>query len=147
MTLRTSQSEGKGKKKKGGNSFGRMFRAIEVRTDLNGRKKKLIKDLIKSYRKTALKIANYQWGLFFQTGSFDRKANIKHVQSNLSERYKYTIQYHLVVPALESFISNTQNRFKKEEYDITLEKRLLAKKIFRHILKIWKKVQKRKPYR
>lgn len=40
-------------------------------------------------------------------------AKIKHVQSDLSERYKYTIQYHAVVPLLKSIISNMQNRFKE----------------------------------
>ncbi|MCS6956986.1 MAG: hypothetical protein RMK75_00795 [Aquificaceae bacterium] len=90
-----------------------MFRTIEVCTDLTERKKAVIRDLLASYRKTAKKIASYQWKLFFQTGSFNRKAKIKHVESDLSERYKYTIQYHVVVPILESFISNVQNRFKE----------------------------------
>ena len=134
-------------------------------------------------RKTARKIASYQWFLLFKEGSFKRKANIKHIESPLSERYKYTIQYHVVVPVLESFLSNVQNRFEeivlhsslpektkkvllylcskreflhrrsekavwvelkdkelvKEELEITEEERRLAKKIFKHILKRWKK--------
>ncbi|MCS6958060.1 MAG: hypothetical protein RMK75_06355, partial [Aquificaceae bacterium] len=156
-----------------------MFRTIEVCTDLTERKKSVIRNLLADYRKTTKKIASYQWKLFFQTGSFNRKANIKHVQSDLSERYKYTIQYHSVVPVLESFMSNLQNRFRKivlnsslpektkrvllylnsrrewlwirsekalwierntkHEYEITQEERLLAKKIFKHILERWKK--------
>ncbi|MCX8060214.1 MAG: transposase, partial [Aquificaceae bacterium] len=90
-----------------------MFRAIEVYTDPTENKKAVIRNLLTSYRKTAKKIASYQWKLFFQSGAFNRKANIKHVQSDLSERYKYTIQYHAVVPLLESFISNVQNRFRE----------------------------------
>ncbi|MCS7352321.1 MAG: RNA-guided endonuclease TnpB family protein, partial [Anaerolineae bacterium] len=156
-----------------------MFRAIEVYTDPTERKKAVIKEVLASYRKTARKIASYQWKLFFQTGSFNRKANIKHIESDLSERYKYTIQYHAVVPTLESFISNVQNKFReivlnstlpektkrvllylnsrrewlwirsekalwiekntKHEYEITQEERLLAKKIFKYILRRWKK--------
>ncbi|MDW8433463.1 MAG: transposase [Aquificaceae bacterium] len=156
-----------------------MFRAIEARTDLTERKKAIIKELLTSYRKTAKKIASYQWKLFFQSGAFNRKANIKHLQSDLSERYKYTVQYHSVVPVLEGFISNVQNKFReivlnssllektkrvllylnsrkewlwirsekalwiekntKHEYEITQEERLLAKKIFKHILKRWRK--------
>ncbi|MEN3014425.1 MAG: RNA-guided endonuclease TnpB family protein, partial [Endomicrobiia bacterium] len=56
----------------------------------------------------------------FPNSSFNRKANIKHIPSVLSERYKYTIQYHLVVPALESFISNAQNRFREVVLNSTL---------------------------
>ncbi len=159
------------------------FRAIEVRHFANKGKVKKIKALFPHVRKTARKIASYQWYLFFREGSFKRKANIKHIESNLSERYKYTVQYHVVVPALESFISNVQNRFEeivinsnlpekikkvllylcsrreflhrkskkavwvelkgkelvKEELEITEEERHLAKKIFKHILKRWKR--------
>ncbi|MCX8076676.1 MAG: hypothetical protein N3C57_06545 [Aquificaceae bacterium] len=53
-----------------------MFRAIEVYTNLTERKKAIIRDVLASYRKTAKKIASYQWQLFFQTGAFNRKANI-----------------------------------------------------------------------
>ncbi|MCS7232362.1 MAG: transposase, partial [Elusimicrobiota bacterium] len=88
-----------------------MFRSIETYTDLTNKKKTVIKNLLSSYRKTAQDIAKYQWKLFFQSGFFNRKAKIKHIESDLSERYKYTIQYHVVVPTLESFISNVQNRF------------------------------------
>ena len=158
-----------------------MHRAVQVSCPLTKRKKDIIKKLLIEYRKTAKAIASYQWFLFFTQGSFNRKANIKHLRSNLSERYKYTIQYHVVVPVLDSFISNLKNRFseivknsnllektkrvllylnknnewlinKSEkaiyvdyknrtvfEYDITEEERLLAKKIFKHILKGWRK--------
>ncbi|MCX8075932.1 MAG: hypothetical protein N3C57_02755 [Aquificaceae bacterium] len=57
-----------------------MFRAIEVCTDLTERKKATIKEVLTSYRKTTKKVASYQWKLFFQTGAFNRKANVKHVQ-------------------------------------------------------------------
>ena len=158
-----------------------MHRALQVSCPLTKRKKDIIRRILTEYRKTAKEIASYQWFLFFTQGSFNRKANIKHISSNLSERYKYTIQYHVVVPVLESFISNLKNRFaeivknsnlsektkrvllylnknnewlirKSEkaiyvdyknkavfEYDITEEERLLAKKIFKHILSSWRK--------
>ncbi|MCX7911181.1 MAG: RNA-guided endonuclease TnpB family protein [Endomicrobia bacterium] len=156
-----------------------MFRAIEVYTDLTERKKAIIRDILISYRKTAKEIAKYQWKLFFQTGSFDKMASVKHIKSVLSERYKKTIQYYVVVPTLKSFISNVENRFKeivlkstlteekkrillylnsrkewlvkksekaiwikdniKYEYKISDKERLLVKKIFKHILRKWKK--------
>ena len=158
-----------------------MHRALQVSCPLTKRKKDIIRRILTEYRKTAKEIASYQWFLFFTQGSFNRKANIKHISSNLSERYKYTIQYHVVVPVLESFISNLKNRFaeivkssnllektkrvllylnknnewlirKSEkaiyvehknravfEYDITEEERLLAKKIFKHILSSWRR--------
>ncbi len=157
-----------------------MYRAIEVSCPTTKRKSTLIAHVLKLYRKTAQLVANFQWFLFFKTGSFNRKANIKHLNCPLSERFKSTIQYHLVVPTLESFIANVQERFKeivlsstlpektkrvllylnsrkewlvpksekalwidkdknKHEYEIVKEERLLAKKIFKHILKSWKK--------
>jgi len=161
------------------------FRAIEVKHFANKGKIQKIKALFPHVRKTARKIASYQWYIFFKEGSFRRKATIKHIRSRLSERYKYTIQYYVVVPALESFISNIQNKFEeivlnsslpkkskkvllylcsrkeflhkrskkaiwieridgkvlKEELEITEEERHLAKKIFKHILRKWKKPQ------
>ncbi len=88
-----------------------MYRAIEVGPPLTNKKLSIIKDILREYRKTTKDIANYQWILFFKNGSFNRKANIKHVKSNISERYKHTIQYHVVVPMLDSFVSNLKNRF------------------------------------
>ncbi len=64
-------------------------------------KLKKIKSIFKPVKKTAKGIAKYQWYIFLKTGSFNKKANIKHIQSKLSERYKYTVQYHLVVPTLD----------------------------------------------
>ncbi|MEM4732453.1 MAG: hypothetical protein QXO48_04870 [Desulfurococcaceae archaeon] len=76
-------------------------------------KSTLIAHVLKLYRKIVEIIANFQWSLFFKTGSFNRKANIKHLNCPLSERFKSTIQYHVVVPTLESFIANVQERFKE----------------------------------
>ncbi len=90
-----------------------MYRAIEVSCPTTKRKSTLIAHVLKLYRKTAEIIANFQWFLFFKTGSFNRKANIKHLNCPLSERFKSTIQYHVVVPTLESFIGNVQERFKE----------------------------------
>ncbi|PMP62478.1 MAG: transposase, partial [Sulfurihydrogenibium sp.] len=83
-----------------------LYRAIEVKHYANKEKIEKIKSIFKPAKKTSKAIAKYQWHIFFKTGSFNRKANIKHIQSKLSERYKYTLQYHLVVPTLESFVSN-----------------------------------------
>ena len=66
------------------------FRAIEVKHFANKGKVQKIKALFPHVRKTARKIASYQWHVFFKEGSFKRKANIKHIKSELSERYKYT---------------------------------------------------------
>jgi len=49
--------------------------------------------------------ANFQWFLFFKTGSFNRKANIKHLNCPLSERFKSTIQYHVALDfGMECFL-------------------------------------------
>ncbi|SNZ14670.1 hypothetical protein [Hydrogenobacter hydrogenophilus] len=67
------------------------YRAIEVKHYANKGKVEKIKALFKPAKQTAQAIEHYQWQVFFRTGSFNRKANIKHIQSKLSERYKYTI--------------------------------------------------------
>jgi len=90
-----------------------MYRAIEVSCPVTKEKANIVSEVIKLYRKTAQLVANFQWFLFFKTGSFNRKANIKHLNCLLSERFKSTIQYHVVVPTLESFIANVQERFKE----------------------------------
>ncbi|MEM4959690.1 MAG: hypothetical protein QXX12_07485 [Nanopusillaceae archaeon] len=97
-----------------------MYRAIEVSCPMTNKKANVVSKVLKLYRKTAETIANFQWSLFFKTGSFNRKANIKHLNCPLSERFKSTIQYHVVVPTLESFLSNVQNRFKDMVFSSSL---------------------------
>ncbi len=132
-----------------------MYRAIQVSCPMTKRKSDAISNVLKLYRKTAEIIAKFQWSLFFKTGSFSRKANIKHLNCPLSERFKSTIQYHVLVPTLESFLSNVQNRFKevvlssslpektkrvllylnsREEWLIPKSEKPCGKKIFKHIL-------------
>lgn len=96
------------------------FRAIKVKHFANREKVARILKLFRPAVYVAKRVASYQWYLFFKEGFFRRKANIKHIESELSERYKYTIQYHVVVPALESFISNVQNRFREIVFSSTL---------------------------
>ncbi|MEZ0322838.1 MAG: transposase [Hydrogenothermaceae bacterium] len=157
-----------------------MIRAYSYPQYANLGKIKKIKGILKEYRTTAEDIAKYQWYLFFKEGKFNKYKNIKHINSNLSERYKQVCMWQ-VVSVLESFISNIQNRFfeivkssnltektkrvliylnnrkewlikksekaiwidkenkEKIEYEITEEERLLAKKIFKHILTKWRK--------
>jgi hypothetical protein len=74
-------------KKKLESSKGRFpmpFRAIEVKHFANKGKIQKIKALFPHMRKTARKIASYQWYIFFKEGSFKRKATIKHIRSKLS---------------------------------------------------------------
>jgi hypothetical protein len=64
-----------------------LYRAIEVKHYVNKEKIEKIKSIFKPAKKT---IAKYQWHIFFKTGSFNRKANIKHIQSiYLSELFTF----------------------------------------------------------
>ncbi|MEM5809226.1 MAG: transposase, partial [Candidatus Aenigmatarchaeota archaeon] len=131
-----------------------------------GKQDKLL-TLLKEYRKTAHKIAKYQWNILFSKAKFDRYADIKHIQTNLSERYKQTCLWQ-VVSVLESWTSNLANRFRQivinsnlpqerkkallyinsfkgwflktppKEW-ITHEDMKLARKIFKQIFHKWKK--------
>ncbi len=131
-----------------------------------GKQNKLL-TLLKEYRKTAHKIAKNQWSIFFAEAKFDRYANIKHIQSKLSERYKQTCLWQ-VVSVLESWTSNLANRFRQTVINSTLpqerkkallylnsfkgwflrtppkewitqEDMKLARKIFKHIYHQWRK--------
>ncbi len=131
-----------------------------------GKQNKLL-TLLKEYRKTAHKIAKYQWSVFFAEAKFDRYADIKHIQSKLSERYKQTCLWQ-VVSVLESWTSNLANRFRQIVINSTLpqerkkallylnsfkgwflrtppkewitqEDMKLARKIFKHIYHQWRK--------
>ncbi len=131
-----------------------------------GKQDKLL-TLLKEYRKTAHKIAKYQWSVFFAEAKFDRYDDIKHIQSKLSERYKQTCLWQ-VVSVLESWTSNLANRFRQTVINSTLpqerkkallylnsfkgwflrtppkewitqEDMKLARKIFKHIYHQWRK--------
>ncbi len=131
-----------------------------------GKQNKLL-TLLKEYRKTAHKIAKYQWSVFFAEAKFDRYADIKHIQSKLSERYKQKCLWQ-VVSVLESWTSNLANRFRQIVINSTLpqerkkallylnsfkgwflrtppkewitqEDMKLARKIFKHIYHQWRK--------
>jgi len=82
-----------------------MYRAIEVPCPMTKEKANIVFEVIKLYRQTAQLVANFQWVLFFKTGSFNRKANIKHLNCPLSERFKSTIQYHVALDfGMECFL-------------------------------------------
>ncbi len=155
-----------------------MIRAYVYPHFANKGKVVKIGKVLKEYRKTAEKIASYQWQVFFKEGRFSRYAKLKHIESRLSERYKQVCLWQ-VVSGLEGFVSNIQNKFKqivlssnldrktkrvllyinsrgewfskrsekalwiegKERigYEITEEERKLARKIFKHILKGWRR--------
>ncbi|MDN5337916.1 MAG: putative transposase [Thermotogaceae bacterium] len=89
-----------------------MIRAYVYPHYANKGKTEKIKEILKEYRKTAQRLAKYQWLIFFKEGKFNKYAKIKHVQSKLSERYKQVCLWQ-VVSILESFISNVQNKFKQ----------------------------------
>ncbi len=114
-----------------------MYRAIQVSCPMTKKKANIVSEVIKLYRKTAEIIANFQWSLFFKTGSFSRKANIKHLNCPLSERFKSTIQYHVVVPTLESFIGNVQERFKEIVLGSTLPEKTKRVLLYLNSRKEW----------
>jgi len=107
-----------------------MYRAIQVSYPTTKRKSTLIANVLKLYRKTAQLVANFQWFLFFKTGSFTRKANIKHLNCPLSERFKSTIQYHVALDfGMECFlVSDRGDLFGRKFYSKVRE---YAEKIVR----------------
>jgi len=75
-----------------------------------GKRMKVIKT-VRAYRYTAALIARDQWRCFYESvRPFNKQCDIKHIGTQLSERFKQTCQYQ-VVGTLDSFISNRQNDF------------------------------------
>ena len=75
-----------------------------------GKQMKVIKT-VRAYRDTAALIARDQWRCFYESARpFNKQCDIKHIGTQLSERFKQTCQYQ-VVGTLDSFISNRQNDF------------------------------------
>ncbi len=73
-----------------------MIRTYKLKQLANNEKLLRIISVINEYRKTALTISKFQWKNFFLNKKFDKNLDIKHLQSNLSERYKQTNQYQVV---------------------------------------------------
>lgn len=94
-------------------SKGKIYRSLSVITDLTEKKKAIILDILKSYRKTAEKIAKYQWNLFFKTGRIDKFAKLKEIETDLINKYKPEINYNVVFPSLRGFINSIKKNFEK----------------------------------
>jgi len=143
-----------------------VLRAYMLKHCANQKKTNEVIKILRLYRKLSKQISNYHWFLFFKENErFNDFKNIKHIKSDLSERYKQTCQTQ-VVGTLKSYISNVQNRFRKivnsmdfdektkmklfyiNKYqkwmheDVLMKKKpiekeliFLAKKIFKHLTK------------
>ena len=104
--------------------MGEIYGTFEFKHFANKGKIEKIKTVLKEYRKTAQNIANYLWMEFFKSGGnlpHKKKISVKHIPSNLSERYKYVClwQVHCV---LQSYISNLQRQFADIVWNSTLSR-------------------------
>jgi len=82
-----------------------------------------IKTVLKEYRNTAKTLSRFLWNEFFRSGYFPHKKflSIKHILSNLSERYKYVCLWQ-VYEILEGYVANLQNQFVKIVWNSNLER-------------------------
>ena len=88
-----------------------MDRTYKLKHLANKGKLAKVIQTVQAYRDTADIIAREQWRCFYEKSqSFNRRCDIKHIDTPLSERFKQTCQYQ-VVGTLDSFISNRQNDF------------------------------------
>lgn len=113
-----------------------MIRCYQLKQQANQSKIVKIKNVLKEYRALACKIATRQWYLFFNKGSFNKNTNIKHIITNLSERYKQTCQYQ-VVGMLDSFISNRKNDFVVSVCHSSLDERTKLDLLFINKYGLW----------
>jgi transposase, IS605 OrfB family, central region len=90
----------------------RIFGSYLFKNYANKGKIEKIKSVLKEYRKTAKDISKFLWSIFFKTGKLPKKKkiNIKHIESFLSERYKYVCLWQ-VHDVLSSYIANIQYQF------------------------------------
>jgi putative transposase len=143
-----------------------ILRTYKLSHFANENKQKMVLDVLREYRKTCTEISKQQWRLLFNSEKLNKMADLRYVNSILSERYKRNCAYQ-VDSTLQSYISNRQNDFvsmvynssineenriklfqinrrklwfKTEHKLFTPEQLCLARKIFKHLLK-----QNRKP--
>lgn len=92
----------------------KIYGTYEFKHFANKGKIEKIKAVLKEYRKTAKDIANFLWTEFFKNRNLPhkKKISIKHIPSNLSERYKYVCLWQ-IYGVLESYISILQSKFVK----------------------------------
>ncbi len=142
-----------------------MKRAYEIGYDLKADEIQQVFGVLEAYRKTCTTIAKSEWVNFFKGGKFNKLCDVKSLQSSLSERYKRNAAYQ-VNATLQSFLGGVQNKFKdivlhsklgyetqkhlfqinrrelwlkKEDKNFTAAELFLAHKIFKRVLKWWRK--------
>lgn len=99
-----------------------IIRTYELKNHANGEKVESILDVLFAYRRTASKISNYHWRLFFEEkNGFRDQRDIKWMETKLSKRYMQTCQTQ-VVGMLKSYISNVQNRFVDKVLNSSIKK-------------------------
>lgn len=114
----------------------RVLACFEYPHNANKKKIENIFKIIKEYRKTAKLISKHQWKLFFMGGSFSKYANIKYIESGLSERYKQVCLWQ-VVPTLDGFISNIANKIRQIIINSSLPKETKERLLFVNSINGW----------
>ncbi|QWK13352.1 MAG: transposase [Aquificota bacterium] len=82
-----------------------------------------VRRVLKEYRKTAEDISEYLWNQFFRFGRLPHRKslNIKHIPSQLSERYKYVCLWQ-VYSILAGYIANIQRQFANIVFNSSLRR-------------------------
>jgi transposase, IS605 OrfB family, central region len=101
----------------------RIFGSYLFKNYANKGKIEKIKSVLKEYRKTAKDISKFLWDIFFRTGNLPhrKKINVKHIESFLSERYKYVCLWQ-TYDVLSSYIANIQYQFANVVLNSSLSK-------------------------
>jgi hypothetical protein len=101
----------------------RIFGSYLFKNYANKGKIEKIKSVLKEYRKTAKDISKFLWDIFFKTGNLPhrKKINVKHIESFLSERYKYVCLWQ-TYDVLSSYIANIQYQFANVVLNSSLSK-------------------------
>lgn len=113
-----------------------MIRTYKLNHSINQNKQDKILDLLKEYRKTAIKIAKIQWKEFFKNKQFNKNLDIKFIKTKLSARYLQTNQYQ-VVGQLDSYLANRQNDFTDYLKNTKLDENRKIKLLFINKYKKW----------
>lgn len=114
-----------------------FIRSFKLKHEMNADKQNQLIQVIFNYRRTAHLISKNQWLHFFKNKEkFDKNRDIKHIQSNLSQRYKQTCQYQ-VVGQLNSFLSNTQQRFVDTVNNSSIKEEIKIKLFYINKYKKW----------
>jgi putative transposase len=117
-----------------------ILRTYKLSHFANENKQKMVLDVLRQYRFTCMEISKQQWRLLFNSEKLNKMADLRYVNSILSERYKRNCAYQ-VDGQLQGYISNRQNDFVSMVYNSSIDEETRIKLFQINRRKLWFKTE------